>query len=195
MLNPILQVLFQSAQHLHEKREGSESGSVPLPYGSRSGSWRPKNMRIRIRIPNTGLYFIDSPIIVLLNTEKFSSLVLQQERLLESKNILEKCGCFAWKTVILLCYPPPTMVWYLIVFEPYWVIAKYATRLVRFLSFFWDKSWIRDSYFCLIILLTYTRYVLFRNQCILWSTGEPRISWLFLRMTHIPGIYGLQLPK
>ncbi len=42
--------LFQSAQHISEKREGS--GSVPLTNRSRSGSRRPKNMRIRI--PNTG---------------------------------------------------------------------------------------------------------------------------------------------
>ncbi len=42
-----MQVLFQSAQHLPEKREGS--GSVPLTNGS--GSGRPKN--IRTWIPNT----------------------------------------------------------------------------------------------------------------------------------------------
>jgi hypothetical protein len=49
-----LQALFQSAQHIYEKREGSGAGSVPLTYGSRSG--RPKKLRIlriRIRIPNT----------------------------------------------------------------------------------------------------------------------------------------------
>ncbi len=40
--NYILQLLFQSAQHLYEKREGSGSG-------------RPKNIRILCsRIPNTG---------------------------------------------------------------------------------------------------------------------------------------------
>ncbi len=47
-----LQALFQSAQHLYEKRErsGTGSGSIPLTKGS--GSGRPKNMQIRI--PNTG---------------------------------------------------------------------------------------------------------------------------------------------
>ncbi len=39
---PILQALFQSAQHLYEKRERSRS--VPLSNGSSSG--RPKNIRI-----------------------------------------------------------------------------------------------------------------------------------------------------
>ncbi len=59
--NFILQALFQSAQHIYEKREGSGSG--PLTNGS--GSGRPKNMRgskqerilwiqFGIRIPNTG---------------------------------------------------------------------------------------------------------------------------------------------
>ncbi len=46
-----MQALFQSAQHLNEKREGSES--IPLTNGF--GSGRPKNMRIRI--PNA--VFID----------------------------------------------------------------------------------------------------------------------------------------
>jgi hypothetical protein len=41
-----LQALFQSAQHLFEKREGSGPGSVPLT--NRNGSGRPKNMRSRI---------------------------------------------------------------------------------------------------------------------------------------------------
>jgi hypothetical protein len=40
-----------------EKREGFgagfRSGSVPLTNGSGSGTWRPKNMRIQIWIPNT----------------------------------------------------------------------------------------------------------------------------------------------
>ncbi len=40
----LLQALFQSAQHLYEKREGSGSRSIPLTNGS--GSGRPKNMRI-----------------------------------------------------------------------------------------------------------------------------------------------------
>ncbi len=54
MLNFILQALFQSAQHIYKKREGSGARSVPLTNGSESG--RPKNMRIlRIRIPNTSL--------------------------------------------------------------------------------------------------------------------------------------------
>ncbi len=39
-----MQALFQSAQHIYEKREWS--GSAPLTTGS--GSGRPKNMRIRI---------------------------------------------------------------------------------------------------------------------------------------------------
>jgi hypothetical protein len=54
----ILQALFQSAQHIYEKREGSGARSAPLTNGS--GSGRPKNMRIlrvrirfRIRIPST----------------------------------------------------------------------------------------------------------------------------------------------
>jgi hypothetical protein len=42
-----LQAIFQSAQHLYEKREGSGSGTIPLTNGS---GW-PRNMRIRI--PNT----------------------------------------------------------------------------------------------------------------------------------------------
>jgi hypothetical protein len=33
--------------------EGSGSGSIPLTSGSGSGSWRPKNMWVRIR--NTGV--------------------------------------------------------------------------------------------------------------------------------------------
>jgi hypothetical protein len=41
--NFILQALFQSAQHIYEKRKGSGSGFVPLNNGS--GSGRPKNMR------------------------------------------------------------------------------------------------------------------------------------------------------
>jgi hypothetical protein len=54
-----MQALFQSAQHLYRKREGSESGagsrSTPLTNGSGSGSGMPKNMQIlRIWIPNTG---------------------------------------------------------------------------------------------------------------------------------------------
>jgi hypothetical protein len=56
-LNFILQALFQSAQHIYEKREGSgagsgsgaSSGSVPLTNGS--GSGKPKNMRV-LRIRN-----------------------------------------------------------------------------------------------------------------------------------------------
>jgi hypothetical protein len=43
--------IFQSAQHLYEKREGSGARSIPLTNGS--GSMRPENMRVRIRIPNT----------------------------------------------------------------------------------------------------------------------------------------------
>ncbi len=59
MFKFILQALFQSSQHIYEKREGS--GSVPMTNGSGSGSRRLKNMRIlRIRfqiwIPNIALY-------------------------------------------------------------------------------------------------------------------------------------------
>ncbi len=46
-----MQELFQSAQHIYEKREESESRSVPLT--NESGSRCPKSMRIRI--PNIGL--------------------------------------------------------------------------------------------------------------------------------------------
>jgi hypothetical protein len=45
VLKLILQALFQSAQHLYEKKEGS--GSVPLTNGSR----KPKNISLRIQIP------------------------------------------------------------------------------------------------------------------------------------------------
>jgi hypothetical protein len=47
----ILQALFQSAQHLYEKREGSRSGAGSVPLANGSGSGRPKN--IRIWIPKT----------------------------------------------------------------------------------------------------------------------------------------------
>ncbi len=54
--NFILQELFQSSQHIYEKREGSGarsgSGSRAVPLNTGSGSGRPKNMRIQI--PNTG---------------------------------------------------------------------------------------------------------------------------------------------
>jgi hypothetical protein len=48
MIKLILQALLKSAQHLHEKREGSGSGSVSLTnaYG------RPKNLKILL-IRNT----------------------------------------------------------------------------------------------------------------------------------------------
>jgi hypothetical protein len=55
----IFRELFQSAQHIYEKREGSGagSGSAPVTNLTGSGSRRPKNMWIlRIRIPNTGLW-------------------------------------------------------------------------------------------------------------------------------------------
>jgi hypothetical protein len=45
-----LQAVFQSAQHLYEKREDPD----PDPLTNGFGSGRPKNMRIRIRISNTG---------------------------------------------------------------------------------------------------------------------------------------------
>jgi hypothetical protein len=50
--NFILQALFQSAQHICEKREGSGGGAGTLTNGT--GSRRSKNMRIRI--PNTGSF-------------------------------------------------------------------------------------------------------------------------------------------
>ncbi len=46
VLKYFLQALFQSAQHIYEKREGSGSGSVTLTNGS--GFGKPKNMRVRI---------------------------------------------------------------------------------------------------------------------------------------------------
>ncbi len=52
-----LLALFQSAQPIYDKREGSRAG--PLTNGSGYGSGRPKNMRIlRIRIPNSGIFSI-----------------------------------------------------------------------------------------------------------------------------------------
>ncbi len=66
MLQFYLHALFQSAQHLYEKRDGSGSragsgaGSVLLTNGY--GSGRPKNMRILwIRIPNTASLHIERP--------------------------------------------------------------------------------------------------------------------------------------
>jgi hypothetical protein len=57
LLKSILPALFQFAQHIYEKREGSGSGSesvAPVPLTNGSGSWRPQNMRnLRIGIPNT----------------------------------------------------------------------------------------------------------------------------------------------
>jgi hypothetical protein len=40
--------------------EESGSGSIPLTSGSASGTWRPKNIWIRIRIRNTALQSIRS---------------------------------------------------------------------------------------------------------------------------------------
>jgi hypothetical protein len=52
MLKFILHGLFQSSQHLYEKREGSGAGSRSIPLTN--GFGRPENMGIlRIRIPNT----------------------------------------------------------------------------------------------------------------------------------------------
>ncbi len=48
-----LHALFQSAQNIYEKREGSVSGSGSIPLTNGSGSGRPKNMRI-LRIPIAG---------------------------------------------------------------------------------------------------------------------------------------------
>ena len=42
MLKFILQALFQSAQHLNEKREGSGSGAGSIPLTNESGSGRLK---------------------------------------------------------------------------------------------------------------------------------------------------------
>ncbi len=50
--NFILHALFQTAQHLYEKREGSRAGSGFGPLTNGFGSGRPQNMRIWI--PNTG---------------------------------------------------------------------------------------------------------------------------------------------
>jgi hypothetical protein len=50
-----LQALFQFAQHLYEKREGS--GSIPLTYGSGSVRAKKTCIRLRIQIPNTGCMF------------------------------------------------------------------------------------------------------------------------------------------
>jgi hypothetical protein len=46
VLNFILQALFQSTQHLYEKREASGAGYGSVPLTNGSGSGRPKNMRI-----------------------------------------------------------------------------------------------------------------------------------------------------
>jgi hypothetical protein len=52
-------ILFQSTQYFYEKREGYGSGSLSLvTKGSKCGSWRPQN--IRIRIPNTGVRTIQT---------------------------------------------------------------------------------------------------------------------------------------
>ena len=58
-------LIFQSAPHIYEKKEGSGSESIPPTNGS--GSGRPKNMRIlririrfQIRIPNTGNHLLES---------------------------------------------------------------------------------------------------------------------------------------
>jgi hypothetical protein len=53
-----MHALFQSPQHIYEKREGAGAGSKSVPLMNGSGSGRPKNMRILrirflIRIPNT----------------------------------------------------------------------------------------------------------------------------------------------
>ncbi len=61
----ILQALFQTAQHISEKREGPGAGSGPAPLTTGSGSRGPKNMRIlririRFRIPNTAFVLIFS---------------------------------------------------------------------------------------------------------------------------------------
>jgi hypothetical protein len=49
-----LQTLFQSAQHFYEKKEGFGfgAGSVLMTHGSRCGSWRLRNIRIRMWIWN-----------------------------------------------------------------------------------------------------------------------------------------------
>ncbi len=57
--NFILHALFQSAQDIFEKREGSGAGSGSVPLNIGFGSRRSRNMRIRfrIRIPNTAPNF------------------------------------------------------------------------------------------------------------------------------------------
>ncbi len=51
----ILLAVFQSAQYLYEKREGSGSGTGSLTLTNGSGSGKPKNIWIRwIRIRNYG---------------------------------------------------------------------------------------------------------------------------------------------
>ncbi len=73
----ILQSLFQSAQHIYLKKEGSGAGSVPLTNGS--GSGRLKNMRIlrfRIRFPTLqlSLHFIQAMEVDTRPTEQYSDI-------------------------------------------------------------------------------------------------------------------------
>ncbi len=55
MLKLYLQAIFQSAQRLYEKRDGSRS----IPLTNESGSGRPKNMRI----PNTDSMYVRGTIL------------------------------------------------------------------------------------------------------------------------------------
>ncbi len=60
----ILHALFQSAQHLYEKRKGSGAGCVPLTNGAGSGSGWPGSPTLVLIEP-----FIFSDCVKLLNEE------------------------------------------------------------------------------------------------------------------------------
>jgi hypothetical protein len=74
----ILQALFQSAQHIYEKRKGSGAGSGSAPLTNGSGSGRPRNMRI----PNTVVF--DANVLVQFQRPNCKSLTGGYSRLWHS---------------------------------------------------------------------------------------------------------------